>query len=209
MITLVALHWMGPDKKERGMGAFRSNTERAKSAKGFVSRLALKSTTDPELWTTVTTWESMDDYNNFQNDPNRPKPDPNIPHFDKLERDVYEVDESLTIMPKGSSGASGKKAAALVALHWMGKEKFERGMEAFKMNTARAKSAKGLISRAALKSTTDAQLWTTVTVWESIDDYNNFQSDPNRPKNEPSNPLFDKLERDVYEVDEGLSLNLR
>ena len=205
MITLVALHWMGPDKKERGLGAFRSNTDRARKARGFVSRLALESTTDPTLWTTVTTWETMEDYNDFQNDPNRPKPDPSNPHFDKLERDVYEVDESLNIPPKG--GASGKAAVALVALHWMGTEKFERGMDAFKKNTARAKNARGLISRAALKSTTDPELWTTVTVWETMDDYNNFQNAPDRPVIEQGKPLFDKLERDVYTVDEGLSLN--
>ena len=206
MITLIALHWMGPDKKERGLNAFRHNSSRATKAKGFISRLALESTTDSELWTTVTTWETMDDYNNFQNDPNKPKSDPNNPHFDKLERDVYEVNNTLTTMPNNTEGTSNK-AVALVALHWMGKEKFDRGMEAFKKNTADSKNANGLISRMALKSTTDPELWATVTVWESIDHYNDFQNLPDRPKNNNATPLFDKVERDVYSVDTDLSLN--
>ncbi len=97
MVTLVALHWMDPEQKEGGLEAFRSNTERAKKARGFVSRLVLKSTSDPKLYTTVTTWETMEDYENFQNDPNRPRRDPNAPPlFAKLERDVYEVDKDLS-----------------------------------------------------------------------------------------------------------------
>jgi len=94
MVTLVALHWMTSEQMKRGFEAFKSNTERSKKAKGFVSRLILKSTSDPEKYTTVTTWESMEDYENFQNDPNRPVAhrDPNAPPlFAKLERDVYEV----------------------------------------------------------------------------------------------------------------------
>ena len=100
MVTLVALHWMGATKQKEGLKAFKDNSDRAKKAKGFVSRLILKSTTNPSLWTTVTTWETMDDYNNFQNDPNRPKHDPSKPLFDKLERDVYTVDETMSLNVK-------------------------------------------------------------------------------------------------------------
>jgi heme-degrading monooxygenase HmoA len=148
----------------------------------------------------------MDDYTNFQNDPNKPKSDLNNPHFDKLERDVYEVYNSLSTMPK-NTGSPSNKAIALVALHWMGTEKFDRGMEAFKKNTTDSRNANGLISRMALKSTTDPELWATVTVWESMDHYNNFQNLPDRPKSNKATPLFDKVERDVYAVDENLSLN--
>ena len=109
-------------------------------------------------------------------------------------------------MPKAAPSPK-VKPVALVALHWMGKDKIQRGMDAFKTNTARARVANGLISRMALKSTTDPELWTTVTVWESIDHYNSFQNAPDRVKNPPGNPIFDKLERDVYSVDESLSLN--
>ena len=96
MVSLVALHWMTtPEQMERGFGAFRANSERAKTAKGFVSRVILKSTSDPAKYTTVTTWETMEDYESFQKAGAAARPaqrDPNAPSmFEKLERDVYEV----------------------------------------------------------------------------------------------------------------------
>lgn len=94
MVTLVALHWMTREQLKKGLEAFEQNSERAKTAKGFVSRLVLRSRSDPNKYTTVTTWETWEDYERFQNDPNRAVAhrDPKAPPlFVKLERDVYDV----------------------------------------------------------------------------------------------------------------------
>ncbi len=82
MVTLIAEHWATPESVERGMEAFNRNTEQLRNTKGFVSRQVLRSRTDPYKYTTVTTFETLEDYETFmkgieqrraQRDPNAPK----------------------------------------------------------------------------------------------------------------------------------------
>ncbi len=65
MVTLVAEHWGTPESAEKGIEAFKSNTEKLKNNKGFVSRQVLRSRTDPYKYTTVTTFETLEDYESF------------------------------------------------------------------------------------------------------------------------------------------------
>ncbi|MFQ5872227.1 MAG: antibiotic biosynthesis monooxygenase family protein [Dehalococcoidia bacterium] len=82
MITLVAEHWITPEFMDGAMKVFRDNTEKPKEGGGFVSRLVLKSLSDPSKITTVTTWKTEEEYQKFmaalekgraQQDPNAPK----------------------------------------------------------------------------------------------------------------------------------------
>ena len=65
MITLIAEHWGDPTVVEKGMEAFRRNSEKLKGTKGFVSRSVLRSKVDPYKYTTVTTFASAEAYDEF------------------------------------------------------------------------------------------------------------------------------------------------
>ena len=58
----------------------RGISETAKGAKGLVSRFVLISTTNPDLWTTVTVWQTKEDYRNYWDGPPRPKRPAPPPH---------------------------------------------------------------------------------------------------------------------------------
>ena len=81
MVTLIADHWLKAENAERGGDIFSKNTERLKSGKGFVSRLVIRSLEDPTKITTVTTWETREDYDAFMKEleEGRRKRDPNAP----------------------------------------------------------------------------------------------------------------------------------
>ncbi len=98
MITVVALHWLDPKKREEGIATMRGISETAKGAKGLVSRFVLISTTNPDLWTTVTVWQTKEDYRNYWDGPTRPKRPANVPApFARMDIDVYEVDNSMSL----------------------------------------------------------------------------------------------------------------
>jgi heme-degrading monooxygenase HmoA len=65
VITLIAEHWGDPMVVEKGMEAFRRNSEKLKGTKGFVSRSVLRSRVDPYKYTTVTTFASAEAYDEF------------------------------------------------------------------------------------------------------------------------------------------------
>lgn len=65
MITLIAEHWGDPSVVEKGMEAFRRNSEKLKGTKGFVSRSVLRSQVDPNKFTTVTTFATAEAYDEF------------------------------------------------------------------------------------------------------------------------------------------------
>ena len=70
MITLIAEHWGDAGSIDRGMEAFKKNSENLKATKGLVSRMVLKSDVDPYKITTVTTFASREDYEAFVNSVN-------------------------------------------------------------------------------------------------------------------------------------------
>ena len=65
MITLIAEHWGDPSVVEKGMEAFRRNSDKLKTTKGFVSRSVLRSQIDPYKYTTVTTFATAEAYQEF------------------------------------------------------------------------------------------------------------------------------------------------
>ena len=54
-----------PSVVEKGLEAFRRNSERLKGTEGFVSRSVLRSRVDPYKLTTVTTFATVEAYNEF------------------------------------------------------------------------------------------------------------------------------------------------
>ena len=63
MVSLVAIHWLEPGDPKGQMEAFLQNSKR--QAKGIISRQILRSRNDPNKITTVSTFESFEDYENF------------------------------------------------------------------------------------------------------------------------------------------------
>ena len=73
MITRIALHVIDPENRDRAIDLLNRNTERMKSAKGFVSRAVYYSTTDPNTSYCVSTFQSHQDWDDYFKLPNRPK----------------------------------------------------------------------------------------------------------------------------------------
>ena len=65
VITLIAEHWGDPTAVEKGMEAFKRNSEKLKNTKGFVSRSVLRSQVDSLKFTTVTTFATTEAYEEF------------------------------------------------------------------------------------------------------------------------------------------------
>jgi heme-degrading monooxygenase HmoA len=65
VITLIAEHWGDPSVVEKGLDAFRRNSEKLKGNRGFVSRSVLRSQVDPYKFTTVTTFATVEAYDEF------------------------------------------------------------------------------------------------------------------------------------------------
>ncbi len=87
MVSLVAIHWLAPGDPKGQMEAFLRNSK--KQAKGLVSRQILRSRNDPNKITTVTNFETYEDYKAFFNiDPKR-LDRPRTPD-DPTELDVYD-----------------------------------------------------------------------------------------------------------------------
>ena len=87
MVTLVAIHWLEPGDPKGQMEAFLRNSKR--QAKGLLSRQILRSRNDPNKITTVTVFETYDDYESFFHiDPKR-LDRPRTPD-DPTELDVYD-----------------------------------------------------------------------------------------------------------------------
>ena len=94
MITSIAEHWGTPESGDKGMEAFKRNTERLKKTEGVVSRQVLRSLTDPGKYTTVTTFKTKEDYEEFvkeleQRRAQRPANAPKI--FFEEKSEAYEV----------------------------------------------------------------------------------------------------------------------
>ena len=79
MVTLVAEHWIKPEFMDGSMKVFRDNTEKLRKGGSIVSRLVLRSMSDPSKITTVTTWKEKEDYQKFmaELEKSRAQQDPN------------------------------------------------------------------------------------------------------------------------------------
>ena len=72
MVTMINLHIVNPQQRDRAIWLLKKNTELARKAKGFVSRHIYFSTTDPLRGYSIATWETREDMENFLKSPERP-----------------------------------------------------------------------------------------------------------------------------------------
>lgn len=92
----------------------------------------------------------------------------------------------------------------LIAEHWGDKNSIDKGMEAFKNNSAKLKKTKGFVSRIVIKSLVDPYKYTTVTTFASKEAYDDFikgvhERNAQRAK-EGTPPLFRGEKLEGYEV---------
>lgn len=72
MITMINLHIVNPEERDRAIRLLKRNTEVARKAKGFVSREIFFSTTDPLRGYSIATWQTRKDMEEFLKSPERP-----------------------------------------------------------------------------------------------------------------------------------------
>ena len=66
MITLIAEHWVNDGQASKKDLIFKEVSASAKKAPGFVSRFILSSQKDSTKFTSVTTWESQEAFDNWK-----------------------------------------------------------------------------------------------------------------------------------------------
>jgi heme-degrading monooxygenase HmoA len=72
MITMINLHLVNPEQRDRAIWLLKKNTELARKAPGFVSRHIYFSTSDPLRGYSIATWETRADMDRFLKSPDRP-----------------------------------------------------------------------------------------------------------------------------------------
>jgi heme-degrading monooxygenase HmoA len=107
MVTMINLHIVNPEQRERAIRLLKKNTELARKAKGFISREIYFSTKDPLKGYSIATWETRADMEAFLKSPGRPAlvtegpekrvyektPDGNVLLFTSTDPDVFELVE--------------------------------------------------------------------------------------------------------------------
>ncbi len=94
MVTMITLHLVAEENRERALAVLKKNTELGKKVKGFVSRHIFFSMNDPLKGYSITTWETREDLEAFRVNPERPT----LVHEGK-ERRVYEkTSEGLALL---------------------------------------------------------------------------------------------------------------
>ncbi len=107
MVTMINLHIVNPEQRDRAMWLLKTNTELARKAKGFVSREIFFSTSDPLKGYSIATWETREDMQAFLKSPGRPSlitegpekrvyentPDGKVLLFTSTNPDVFELVE--------------------------------------------------------------------------------------------------------------------
>jgi heme-degrading monooxygenase HmoA len=73
MITMINLHMVNPEQRDRAIWLLKRNTELARKAKGFISRQIFFSTSNPLKGYSIATWETRADMEAFLANPERPK----------------------------------------------------------------------------------------------------------------------------------------
>jgi heme-degrading monooxygenase HmoA len=72
MVTMITLHMLSEQNREKAVWVLTTNTELARKAKGFISRNIYFCVDDPLKGYSITTWESRKDLENFKQNPDRP-----------------------------------------------------------------------------------------------------------------------------------------
>ena len=97
MITVIVHHYVLREQLERAESAIKGNGKAMRDFKGFVSRQTLYGKEDPLQITTVTTWNSADELEAWDNRPDRPQPQPDAPTMwsAPIERGMFDVTPEL------------------------------------------------------------------------------------------------------------------
>ena len=72
MVTMITMHMLSEQNREKAQWVLTTNTELARRAKGFISRNIYFCVDDPLKGYSITTWETRDDLENFKVSPERP-----------------------------------------------------------------------------------------------------------------------------------------
>ncbi|MBI4311071.1 MAG: antibiotic biosynthesis monooxygenase [Chloroflexi bacterium] len=79
MITVVVHHYVIPAMTPQAEKQIKENGRVMRSFPGFITRQTLIGQNDPNQITTVTTWRALEDFQRWNNRPDRPQPQPNAP----------------------------------------------------------------------------------------------------------------------------------
>jgi heme-degrading monooxygenase HmoA len=107
MITMINLHIVNPEQRERAIRLLKKNTELARKAKGFISREIFFSINDPLKGYSIATWQTREDMEAFLRSPGRPSleiegkekrvyektPEGNVLLFTSTDPDLFELVE--------------------------------------------------------------------------------------------------------------------
>ena len=97
MITVVVHHYVLREQLERAESAIKGNGKAMRDFQGFVSRQTLIAQEDTLQITTITTWNSVGDFQAWGNRPGRPQPQPDAPTMwsAPIESTIFEVTPEL------------------------------------------------------------------------------------------------------------------
>jgi heme-degrading monooxygenase HmoA len=93
LITLITLHIVNPENRDKALWLLTENTRLARKAKGFISREIFFSKKDPNKGYSITSWETEADMDRFLKSPERPPLDHEGP-----EKRVYLNDPSERVL---------------------------------------------------------------------------------------------------------------
>lgn len=72
MITMITLHMLSEENRDKAQWVLTKNTELARKAKGFISRNIYFCIDDSLKGYSITKWETREDLENFRRNPERP-----------------------------------------------------------------------------------------------------------------------------------------
>ena len=72
MVTMITLHMLSKQNREKAQWVLTTNTKLARKAKGFISRNIYFCVDDPLKGYSITAWETCDWLENFKASPERP-----------------------------------------------------------------------------------------------------------------------------------------
>ena len=97
MITVIVHHYVLREHLEQAESNIKGNGKAMRDFKGFVSRQTLHAQEDPLQITTVTTWNSVGEFQAWGNRPGRSQPQPDAPTMwsAPIESKTFEVTPEL------------------------------------------------------------------------------------------------------------------
>jgi heme-degrading monooxygenase HmoA len=97
MITVIVHHYVLQEQLELAESNIKNNGKLMRDFAGFLSRQTLHAQENPLQITTITTWNSAEELQAWDNRPGRPQPQPDAPTLwsAPIERTAFEVTPEL------------------------------------------------------------------------------------------------------------------